>query len=259
MLGLSLSLDSRPMHLALHAIALLGLSSLALSAVATPVPLPLPLMTADYTLRLVSANRSTSLITPRRIYTLSAMPTIYSSKRSRQPGSPNSARSLDPLEDLARYSDAASQNAGTLNNLAANSANIDNDDLDFQQEYTSRLSDFNANVQGFHEALAKATSDKGLAYYDKQNDLEKLLKEIVNAHKDVLSAIDIAVENIPGLGPILGPVIYQTKCLIDLILDVTEDLSDAIINALGPLLQGILGKATADVCRFGVEILGLCV
>lgn len=90
-------------------------------------------------------------------------------------------------------------------NLAAGSANTDNDDSDFQQEFVSGLSDFNVNVQGFHEALAKASSDKGLAFYDGQNDLEKLLKEIVNAHKDVLSAIDIAVENIPGLGPILGP------------------------------------------------------
>lgn len=220
MLGLTVFLESRPMHLALHAMALLGLSSLVLSAVATPVPLPLPLMTADYSLRLAFANRSTPLIAPRRLQSLALIPPIYS-RTSRRFGLSKSNRAADPLEELSLFSSAATRNADSLSkrgavvdlkladknsdDLAANSGNIDNDDLDFQQQYTSTLSDFNDNVQAFQAALANAASDKGLANYDKQNDLEKLLKEIVNAHKNVLSCIDKVVENIPGLGPVLGP------------------------------------------------------
>lgn len=114
MLSLSLFLGSRQMRLALPAVALLGLSSLALSAVATPIPLPLPLMAADYSLRLVSANRSTPLIAPRRIQSLPLVPSTYFSKNSRGLVSPNSDRSFDPLEELAGYSDAATRNANTI-------------------------------------------------------------------------------------------------------------------------------------------------
>jgi hypothetical protein len=38
-------------------------------------------------------------------------------------------------------------------------------------------------------------------------------------------------------------VVYDIKCLIDNILDVTEDSTDAIINALGPPLKALLGRA----------------
>lgn len=54
-------------------------------------------------------------------------------------------------------------------------------------------------------------------------------------------------------------VVYDVKCIIDELLDATEDMSDAVINALGPVLQGLLGKASATVCRAGVEVAGLCV
>ena len=50
--------------------------------------------------------------------------------------------------------------------------------------------------------------DKGLANYDRNNDLETLLKDIVNLLKDTLSAVTDIVYEIPILGPILGP----SKC-----------------------------------------------
>ena len=39
-------------------------------------------------------------------------------------------------------------------------------------------------------------------------------------------------------------VIYAIKCLLDETLDVVENLTDAIINAIAPLLQGLIGDAT---------------
>lgn len=47
--------------------------------------------------------------------------------------------------------------------------------------------------------------DKGLANYDRSNDLETLLKHIVNLNKDTLSSVTDIVYEIPILGPILGP------------------------------------------------------
>jgi hypothetical protein len=56
---------------------------------------------------------------------------------------------------------------------------------------------------GFQTALAQ--TDKGLTNYDDTNDLESLLKDTVNLNKNVLSAVDVAVYNLPLLGHILGP------------------------------------------------------
>ena len=57
----------------------------------------------------------------------------------------------------------------------------------------------------FQTALVQAASDKGLANYDDKNNLETLLMDTVNFNKNVLSDVDVAVYNLPGLGPILGP------------------------------------------------------
>lgn len=48
-------------------------------------------------------------------------------------------------------------------------------------------------------------SDKGLAYYQEGEALETLMKNVVNATKDTLTATSILIDKIPGLGPVLGP------------------------------------------------------
>lgn len=50
--------------------------------------------------------------------------------------------------------------------------------------------------------------DKGLANYNRNNELETLLKNIVNLNKDTLSYVVAIVYEVPLLGPILGP----SKC-----------------------------------------------
>lgn len=130
-------------------------------------------------------------------------------------------------------------------------------------------------MSSFQASLAKAVSDKGLAYYDKTDDLEIVLKNFVNLNKNVLSITADYVGKIPIVGPILEPresltidclstsliiatfkVIYDLKCLIDGILDSLEDCLDKTINSLGPLFQSIFGKD--PTCPNGGKILGLC-
>lgn len=53
-------------------------------------------------------------------------------------------------------------------------------------------------------------------------------------------------------------VVYDIKCIIDQVLDATENLTDAIINDLAPLLHDVLGLATSTTCAAGIEIAGLC-
>ena len=66
-------------------------------------------------------------------------------------------------------------------------------------------------MDGFSTVFADSTSggsgtsDKGLANYDRTNDLETLLKNLVNLNKVVLSATSTTLGNIPIIGPVLGP------------------------------------------------------
>lgn len=60
-------------------------------------------------------------------------------------------------------------------------------------------------MQSLGSLLAQLGADKGLANYDKNDDLETLLKDTVNANKNALSATTAIVYNIPTIGPVLGP------------------------------------------------------
>ena len=71
------------------------------------------------------------------------------------------------------------------------------------------MSGFHSSLLGFQSTLAELGADKGLANYDKDNDLETVLKDLVNSVKYLLSDIDDMVYDIPGLGPTLGPSKYM--------------------------------------------------
>lgn len=156
-------------------------------------------------------------------------------------------------------------------------------DADFQQQTKDELTSYQNNQQGFQRALAQmgggGGSDKGLANYDKNNDLETLLKNFVNLNKDTLSDIDKLVYSIPGLGPILGPseclstpsrsppslltfmlVVYEVKCILDAILDALEDITDALLNDLGPILEPVITDYQTESCRMASVKLGnICI
>jgi hypothetical protein len=67
------------------------------------------------------------------------------------------------------------------------------------------FSNFHTNMLNYQTVLGELAADKGLEFYDQENDLETLLKNIVNLNKDTLSYVNVLTYNIPALGPILGP------------------------------------------------------
>jgi len=50
-------------------------------------------------------------------------------------------------------------------------------------------------------------------------------------------------------------VIYEVKCTLDEILNLTENLTDAIINALRRLIL----EYNEAVCKPGIDVLGICI
>lgn len=156
--------------------------------------------------------------------------------------------------------------------LAVQSSSVDNDDSsDFHQQAATELTGFHTNMLGIETVLKELGADKGLANYDRTNDLETLLKNIVNVNKDTLSFLTTITYNLPIVGPTLGPsecsdssirhyfdvcssVVYEIKCVLDDILNACENLTDAILNILQPLLLPLIGKYLTTACNNGVGL-----
>ncbi|KJA29227.1 hypothetical protein HYPSUDRAFT_50705 [Hypholoma sublateritium FD-334 SS-4] len=209
-------------------------------------------MAADYSLGLVTANRTVpgSLPSAR----LSAPTGLVSSSR---PANQIRYSESGSLDDLLDSYNAASAKGDILSGLAEQSGDLD--DGDFQQQYASALSDYSDNVSGFHTTLAKTLSDKGLANYDRTNSIETILKDFFNLNKGIFNSINVYLPTIPVIGPIVGPLFYNIKCLLDGILNEVEDSTDGAINALQPLLAAILDGMVSKTCKSGAELAGLCI
>lgn len=163
----------------------------------------------------------------------------------------------------------------------ASQASSNGNDPAFQQQCRDELNAYQANNKGFQTALTQissdAESDKGLGNYDKNSDLETLLKNFVNLNKDTLSDVTKLTYSIPVLGPTLGPseylqrylapplslltytiVVYAIKCLLDGVLDATEDLVDGSLNDLG--LQLLISDYQTASCNMASLKLGdICI
>ena len=158
-------------------------------------------------------------------------------------------------------------------------SNFLNDSDVLQQNAASQLALFHDTIQAIRSLFTQLAADKGLQNYDRTNELETMLKNVINANKNALTAVDNMIYNIPTLGPILGPsalfkhtsdisyrffyaVVYDLKCLIDDILNATENITDGILNSLKPLLlpllSGLYTQANDMTCASQLKILGFC-
>ncbi|KAL5534222.1 hypothetical protein ACEPAG_684 [Sanghuangporus baumii] len=241
------------------------------SALALPAPYPMPFRNADYNNHLASlphatrhnADKSRTTTIPSKPnrngpVNISSVQHGYSARTYHQ-SLGISRRDFDLLlESLGGHRDDAMANSLELQNMASQSASQDENDSAFQQDAASRFSSFSSSTQAFSSLFGQLAADKGLANYDKSNEVETMLKDVVNANKDALSAVTAMVYNIPDLGPILGPIVYEIKCILDDLLDVTENLTDGALNNLTPILAGLSGQAAGMTCASGFKLLGLC-
>ncbi|KAF9509357.1 hypothetical protein BS47DRAFT_1396973 [Hydnum rufescens UP504] len=126
-----------------------------------------------------------------------------------------------------------------------------------------RFIDFQTSVNLFSTTLHSLGDDKGLANYDRSDELETLIKDVVNAVKDTLNSVDSLVFSVPLLGSTLGPVVYSLKCTLDDTLNATENLLDGVMNLAGihcvnGLLNPLIAVTIDLVCQL-IALKGLCV
>ncbi|KAG2023490.1 hypothetical protein CC2G_001138 [Coprinopsis cinerea AmutBmut pab1-1] len=238
-----------------------------LATLATPVPLPMPLalMAPDFSSRFMSPNQAlnsmnlTSSVSDLGENANSSHHFRDTPSHQRRSVYNMEERSLNALSDLHGYYSKARDHSNNLKSYAAQSAYLQEADFAFQQGAVAELTAFDSSLLGIKTILDQLGAEKGLLNYDRTNDLETLLKNVVNFNKETLNAVDALVYNLPILGPVLGPIVYELKCLLDDVLNAVENLTDALINGLQPLLQALIGQASTTACRSGVELLGLCI
>lgn len=75
----------------------------------------------------------------------------------------------------------------------------------FIQDCTQQITSLHNALQGTNSLLSGLARDKGLANYDKSDQFQTALKDLINSVKTFLSALDRLVYQFPFVGPILGP------------------------------------------------------
>lgn len=93
----------------------------------------------------------------------------------------------------------------------------------FEQKCASALTDFHTNSQGFAKTLHNLGADKGREHYDKYDPIERLIKDDINLHKDVLGYVNELCRRYPSVCLYLGPstsqylaLLYSSNCSTDL-------------------------------------------
>ncbi|KAH8102658.1 hypothetical protein BXZ70DRAFT_797601 [Cristinia sonorae] len=242
---------------ALAAFLIFGATLAVVPVAATPIPLPMP-----------SSMDNLDFVTPRSLGNTSEPALVSKTVDEKRdldlsdllPG----LRKRDintfvgDIKALNTYYGQMNQHAASFQSLY-HQADASSQGSGFEQQCAYHLSEFQNNLGSFQSLLAQMGSDKGLANYDKNNAIETLLKNVVNANKYMLNDVDAMVYQLPAVGSTLGPIVYEIKCILDELLDAVENLTDAILNDIQPILEPLIKQATSTACNSGLQLLGLCI
>jgi len=139
---------------------------------------------------------------------------------------------------LGPYMTAANNHADTLHTCSSSCLDAP---ADQQQSSVDTLLGFSGDLKDMQSCFLGYTGDdKGLGNYNKNSELETLLKNLINLIKEVLAYVNNLIECISLLKVLLEPAVYDIKCIIEYLLDFCENVTDALLNDLVPSLQALL-------------------
>jgi len=159
---------------------------------------------------------------------------------------------------LNSYYQQANQHAVAMRRLSSKASTIGSDYDAYAKECAAQAQGFHTSLLGFRTLLDQLGREKGLANYNRDDQLQTVLKNIVNTNKDFLKSISGMVDGVPAVGPVLGPVVYEVKCILDDVLNAVENLADGLLNTITPLLHGVIDLASTTTCKSGLQIVGIC-
>ncbi|BGP12435.1 hypothetical protein JCM10213_006999 [Rhodosporidiobolus nylandii] len=97
-------------------------------------------------------------------------------------------------------------------------------------------------------ALKPLAGDQGLDNFNRADPLQVAIRTINESAQNTLEAVNLIVFNIPVLGPVLGPILYDIKCILDDLLNIVQLQTDGLLNELQPLLSGLTQNYSNSVC-----------
>ncbi|KAF9229296.1 hypothetical protein BS17DRAFT_14441 [Gyrodon lividus] len=142
------------------------------------------------------------------------------------------------MTTLKQQQQGAAQSAAQFHQLATQ-PNAQSDP-EFQQRASSSLTEFHGHVLAAQNTLSELAAGKGLANFDAKAQLEVIIKEIANLIKEVLSDVTTLIGEVPVVGPILEPVVFQIKCVVVDLIDASENFLDGVFNILAPIVDPLL-------------------
>ncbi|GAA5922713.1 uncharacterized protein JCM15063_003400 [Sporobolomyces koalae] len=87
-------------------------------------------------------------------------------------------------------------------------------------------------LQELSEATKPAAGDHGLDNFNRDDPVQVFFRTINESTQQTLESINLIVFYVPVLGPLLGPLVYDIKCILDNILDATQINVDGLLNNL---------------------------
>ncbi|KAI5479363.1 hypothetical protein MNV49_003697 [Pseudohyphozyma bogoriensis] len=114
-----------------------------------------------------------------------------------------------------------------------------------------------AGLPGLREldaSLKPLAPKQGLGNFNRNDPNQVLLRTIVTSLEDTLEGVDLIVYYLPILGPVLGPIVYDIKCIIDDLLDIAHYTADGLLNSLAPQLRILQGNYMTSTCKMGPSL-----
>lgn len=237
---------------ALRAVAYFLLASFylgTLTSLASPVPSPLALVAPGDLRKSSLWNRNSRHSLDDS--SVSRIPQVLTASDLGKRDLAMTGRTADAYRSMVGCYQGALASSNELSKLSGRSSGV-------EETAVSHLTSYKAHIVCMQSALDYLGRENGLANYDPHNGLETFLKDLVNMHKDTLTSVNLIISGIPGLGPLLAPIVFDIKCVLDDVLDALENLTDAALNSLSPLLEECIKDTLALYCGLGLDILGLC-
>ncbi|GAA5870462.1 hypothetical protein JCM16303_002011 [Sporobolomyces ruberrimus] len=82
------------------------------------------------------------------------------------------------------------------------------------------------------DATKGAAGDHGLDNFNRDDPVQVLVRTLNESTQQTLESINLIVYYVPVLGPLLGPIVYDIKCILDNILNAGQINIDGLLNNL---------------------------
>ncbi|GAA5899181.1 hypothetical protein JCM5296_000359 [Sporobolomyces johnsonii] len=134
----------------------------------------------------------------------------------------------------------------------------------FQNSVYQELKAYRGSAEGLpglkelDTALKPLGPDQGLGNFNRNDAIQVLLRTVNESTQNTLESTNLLVYYVPVLGPLVGPILYDIKCIIDDLLNAAQYNTDGLLNQLidKPGLELLSSKYATSYCTMAPSLTG---